>query len=98
MGSSWSLYASNSDAISTGGDRQRIPCQYLLECCDCLERLSIKNVSLTYSHDPTEPVSQDLLINMVRNHPHAVGLGVILTPENIDMLQHERPEITFVSE
>lgn len=65
-----------------------------------LERLSIKGARwgrFRWSRDEF-PVSQNMLIKMVRLHPTLRWLRSDLTPENLTMLQAERPEITFVTE
>ena len=53
-------------------------------------------------HNLCSPVVQDLpqevIVKMVRNRPQLRWLRSDLTPENVAMLQQERPEITFVSE
>ena len=72
---------------------------FLLKSCSCLERLSIKNVSWSTRDGEEEgPVSQAMLIKMVRDHPTLHWLRSDLTQENIAMLQQERPEMIFVSE
>ena len=76
----------------------------LFRRCRSLERLSIRNVTWAYPMCPTDiddqagPLSQEMLIKMVRRHPTLRWLRSDLSEENIAMLQRERPEITFVSE
>jgi len=72
---------------------------FFLMKCRRLERLSMKNafVQKTFS-DGVDPVSQDIIIKMVRRHPTLRWLRSDLTAENVVMLQRERPEITFVTE
>ena len=72
---------------------------YMFCLCSCLERLSIKNVTWFDEHNRAEegPISQEMLIKMVRHHPTLRWLRSDLTEENIAMLKQERPEITFVS-
>ena len=67
--------------------------------CESLERLSIKNATWSLEENPLEkfPVSQDMLITMVRNHPTLQWLRSDLSADNVAMLQLERPEVTFVS-
>jgi len=45
-----------------------------------------------------ERIPQDMLMKMVRHHPTLRWLRSDLTPENVAILQQERPDITFVSE
>lgn len=73
---------------------------YLMEDCERLERLSIKNAtwSLEYNAAERYPVSQRMLIKMVRNHPTLRWLRSDLSEENVVMLQREKPEITFISD
>jgi hypothetical protein len=74
--------------------------RYVFAKCAHLERLSIKNLTWSASDDARDlrPLSQDMLIKMVRRHPALRWLRSDLTAANIAMLQRERPEITFVSE
>jgi hypothetical protein len=63
--------------------------------CDSLERLSIKNDSWLIRPEEEEEgegnmLSQEMLINMVRNHPALRWLRSNLLEENIAMLQQER--------
>ena len=73
-------------------------CENLFSSCNTLERVSIKNSVISYSQEPSERVSQEMLIKMVRNHPKLRWLKSDLTKENVAMLRQERPEITFVTE
>jgi hypothetical protein len=71
----------------------------LLMICKALERLSIKNSTWCLWENPNEksPVSQDMLIKMVRNHQTLQWFrSNALSADNVAMLQQERPEITFV--
>ena len=73
----------------------------LLGSCIHLERLSIKDATFCCRFTPAEikfPVTQNMLIEMVRNLVSLKWLRSDLTPENIAMLQQERSDITFVSE
>jgi hypothetical protein len=78
--------------------------RYMLHWCERLERLSIKNAYWAYlTENPQapqeqQPVTQDMLIKMVRNLPKLRWLKSDLSAENVAMLKLERPEITFVSE
>lgn len=79
-----------------------LPYTTLLGCGRGLRRVSIKNATWYSRNRPAEsfPVSQEMLIKMVRN-PHLRSLRWLrsdLTPENMAMLQRERPEVTFVSD
>ena len=64
--------------------------------------LSIKNATWCEWEDRRSdfprafPVTQEMLIKMVRHHPTLRWLRSDLTEENIAMLQHECPEVTFV--
>ena len=74
---------------------------YVMMCCTGLTRLSIKNATWCPEGDnPTEifPVSQEMLIKMVRNNPTLQWLRSDLSAENVAMLQQERPNVTFVSD
>jgi len=67
-----------------------------------LERLSIKDATWSTSTSdqapPAEPLPQEWLIKMVRHHPTLRWLRSDLSPENVAMLQREKPEITFVTD
>jgi len=72
--------------------------KYLWMKCPRLERLSM--MGATYKevgHWQTRPISQEMLIKMVRHHPTLRWLRSDLTAENVAMLKEERPHITFVS-
>jgi hypothetical protein len=73
---------------------------YMFQYAQTVERLSIKNATITIENerDAPRPISQEILIKMVRNHPALQWLRSDLTAANIAMLQRERPEMTFVSE
>jgi hypothetical protein len=63
--------------------------------------LSIKNLAWCEWREvdaPAQPVTQEMLIKIVRRHPTLRWLRSDLTEANIAMLQQERPEITFVSD
>jgi len=70
--------------------------QYLWMSCRRLERLSFKHATWKCS-DMTapEPVTQQMLMKMVRHHSNLRWLRSDLTAENVSMLKQERPEITF---
>ena len=75
---------------------------YLWRHCPRLERLSMKNAtylphSYPYQQDP-QPLSQDMLIKLVRFHPTLRWLRCDLTNENIAMLKEERPQVTVINE
>lgn len=69
-----------------------------------LRRLSMKGATWSVfnkygeSAFEPEPVPQDMLIKMVRNHSTFRWLRSDLSQENIAMLKQERPDITFVSD
>ena len=65
-----------------------------------LTRLSIKNATWCPAGNATEtfPVSQEMLIKMVRNNLTLQWLRSDLSAENVAMLQQERPDVTFVSD
>lgn len=66
---------------------------YMFVRCINLERLSIKNATWDYPNGYYQPVSQDMLIKMVRNHPTLQWLRSDLTTANIAMLQREPPRL-----
>lgn len=71
---------------------------YLLWHCRRVEHLSIRNAtysSLSHPEHDDEPVSQDMLIKMVRNDRTLCWLRSDLSDENVTMLRQERPHITF---
>jgi hypothetical protein len=77
--------------------------EHLFQANKGIERLSIKNITwkcipLMSDEETGEPVTQEMLIKMVRNLPSLCWLKSDLSDENVAMLQAERPEITFVSE
>jgi hypothetical protein len=73
------------------------PACYMLKHCRCLERVGIKNA--TWGHGAqAQPISQAMIVKFVRQTPTLRWLLSHLTDENVSMLQHERPEITFVTE
>lgn len=56
-----------------------------------LARVSMKNVT----DDSYKPVPQRVLMKFVRNVPSLTYFRSDLTPENIAILQSERPEMVF---
>jgi hypothetical protein len=74
---------------------------FMLKDCPYLERLSIKNARY-YNRwsSPAQrgPVTQGMLIKVVRHLANLQWFRSDLSEENIVMLQQERPSITFVSE
>lgn len=84
------------------GSSRRAPSRYhLFSLCSNLKRLSILNASLKsrFGYDrEVYPVSQKMLIKMVRNHLNLRWLRSDLSPRNVAMLKRERPDITFVSD
>ena len=82
------------------------------KCCSkVLERVSLRNTHFTmvqprivvpweirFSRHPRYAIPQKALIKFIRNAPTTLRwFRSNLTTENIKMLQHERPEIEFVS-
>jgi Leucine-rich repeat (LRR) protein len=73
-------------------------CYMLMECAP-LERLSIKNTSLTsvsYYAQEAQPVSQEIIMKFVRHTPTLRWLRSDLTEENVAILHQERPNVKFV--
>lgn len=68
----------------------------MLMDCQHLERLSIKRASYGTEELGFEPVTQGMLIKMVRHHATLRWLRSDLSKENVAMLKRERPEISFV--
>lgn len=67
-------------------------------CRKRLEKISIKHVRVLYGCKQYGPLSQTALVKLVRSTPQLRWFRSDLTPQNIQMLQQERPEITFISE
>jgi hypothetical protein len=63
-------------------------------CNSKLERVSLKNARC-YSHQKRERMPQAVLIQFVRHTPSLRWFRSDLSPENVAILQAERPEITF---
>jgi hypothetical protein len=71
----------------------------MFQNCTRLERLRIMNTTWTsYGSETTQPVAQEMLIKMVRQHPTLRWLRSDVTDENIAMLQQEKPEMAFAGE
>ena len=70
---------------------------FMLMDCQHVERLSIKGTSYGMEDMGFQPVTQAMLIKMVRHHATLQWLRSDLSEENVVMLKRERPEITFVS-
>lgn len=73
---------------------------FLFRYCGSLQRLSIKNTTWAWSRTPQaqrQPISQNMLMKMVKRHQNLRWLRSDLSEENIEILKRERPEITFVS-
>jgi hypothetical protein len=66
---------------------------------DQLERLSLRNASYYYRDDENtvRALPQSAVIKFVRRAANLTWLRSDLTPENVAMLQRERPGVTFVS-
>lgn len=76
---------------------------FILKHCLSCRRLSIKDTTWCPSYNADHraqeaPLSQAWLVKMVRNLPALRWLRSDLSPENVAMLQQERPEIMFVSD
>jgi len=63
-----------------------------------LQRLSMKNTSWSIHINEPQPVSQEMLIKLVRHHPALQWVRSDLTDESIAILKEERPEVIFVNE
>jgi hypothetical protein len=58
---------------------------------ESVQRLSIKNASFVDAdYKESQPISQEMLVKMVRRHRKLRWLRSDLTPVNIAMLQSER--------
>lgn len=69
----------------------------ILRYCRHLAHLSMKNMMLSnYVGLQQDPVSQEVTMKMVRLCPTLRWLKSDLTPENVAILQQERPDVTFV--
>jgi hypothetical protein len=66
-------------------------------CNRSLERVSIKNVLCRHDYKLEGPLSQGTLMRFVRDTPNLKWFRSDLTPDNIAVLQAERPEVTFAS-
>lgn len=71
---------------------------YMFMECRSLERLSIKGATWFVRNEETFPVTQEMIIKMVRHHTTLRWLRSDLMEENIAMLKRERPEVTFVTD
>jgi hypothetical protein len=69
---------------------------FMLMLCTRLERLSIKDTTYTYLN--TLPVTQEMIVKLVRHTPTLRWLRSDLTEDNVAILQQERPDITFVTD
>jgi hypothetical protein len=62
--------------------------------------LSLRNARICYRDDDENSVRdlpQSAIIKFVRRAANLAWLRSDLTPENVAMLQRERPDVTFVS-
>lgn len=86
----------SNNALGEDGD------SYIFKHCRNLERLSMKNATWSTSTShwalPPEPIPQEMIVKMVRHHPTLRWLKSDLSPENVAMLQQEKPNITFETE
>jgi hypothetical protein len=95
------LYMDDS-VFSVGRDENsviliRSPC-ILSRCNTFLERVSLKNAKCRYTFRPSFPTLEFPeigLISFVRNTPSLRWFRSDLSPENVAILQAERPEVTF---
>jgi hypothetical protein len=71
--------------------------RFMWKHCEKLQRLSMKNTVMMIDCD-SKPVSQDMIMKLVRHHPTLQWIRSDLTQENIATLQQERPDIIFVNE
>lgn len=92
-GGAFFVHDVNVTRIQTGSEGP-----YMWDLCRGLERLSMNNATwfCSVNHERV-PVTQNMLIKMVRLHPTLRWLRSDLTKENIAMLEQERPEIAFVA-
>jgi len=86
--------------VADGTDfEENCPFQY---CLRHLERVSLKGCryfSMTAKHDDgveSKPFTQVGLVKLVRNAPNLKWFESDLTPQNVKMLQDERPDVVFV--
>jgi hypothetical protein len=76
-------------------------CCILYRCNTKLERVSLKNLKISDGHrfnttpHPLRNVSQAALVKFVRLTPSLRWFRSDLIPENVAVLQAERPEVTF---
>lgn len=72
---------------------------YLFNGLPRLERISMMNATWSVDEDSKyrRPISQEMLIKLVRHHPTLRWLRSDLTDEKIAMLKAERPEVTCVN-
>ncbi len=70
-------------------------------CPPNLERVSIKGVTVEDQvigvGSERQPLSQEAIVQFVRNTPSLRWLRSDLTEQNVAMLQKDRPEMTLVS-
>lgn len=99
-GSVSDLCLDESCFLSGGMEQSLSDSIYMFFACTRLERLSIKNATFRPSSQRGEvqPVSQEMIIKMVRFHPTLRWLRSDLSEENMAVLEQERPEITFVAD
>lgn len=88
---------SPSDFTTHNPSDNSIPNLHMFMYCKNLWYLSLKGATLAVSETEKVPLPQDMLVTMVRRHPTLQWLKSDLTPDNIRILQQERPDVTFVS-
>lgn len=75
---------------------------WIFHKCPTLERIDLEGVtyltnSQRFEGGKPQKIPQEGLIKLVRNSPNLTWFRSDLTAENVEMLQTERPEVTFVS-
>ncbi len=81
------------------GKRTKEPCPFIGLCPAKLEHVSIKGIIMKDHGVGSErqPLSEEAIIQFVRNQASLRLLRSGLTEQNVAMLKQERPEIPFVS-
>jgi hypothetical protein len=76
------------------GNNTRQPHLMMLSSTE-LQRLSIKNTFWVLPNGEVEPVSQEMIIRLVRRIPSLRWLRSDLNPDNVAMLQQQHPHVVF---
>jgi hypothetical protein len=84
------MYYNESNAIQIEGRDSHL----FSRCNTFLERVSLKNAKYDFEK-PTQSFPQFGLVKFVRGTPSLRWFRSDLSPENVAMLQAERPEVTF---